>query len=208
MNSRQLPDFSWMTLTFPLSPQIRPPTWACAEKMRPRRSLPLKNTHWPWKPSLPWRLNMKDVLMPRQVPWQMRSSGWRWNRPAVKIGNDRVIAAFLRDAAVPCRPLLSVLTVTSSPALRLPHLILGRINQDDMGEVWRRHPELQSLRKRSLISLEDFLFCRDCPYISYCTGNCPAIAYTLTGIINHPSPDACLRQFLKQGGRLPNEGVC
>ncbi len=94
------------------------------------------------------------------------------------------------------------------PCSQLPHLILGRINQDDLGEVWRRHPELQSLRKRSLISLEDFPFCRDCPYISYCTGNCPAIAYTLTGIINHPSPDACLRQFLKQGGRLPNEGVC
>ena len=89
------------------------------------------------------------------------------------------------------------------PCSQLCHLSLGRINQDDLGEIWRRHPELQSLRKRSRISLEDFPFCRDCPYTSYCTGNCPAIAYSLTGKIDHPSPDACLRQFLKQGGRLP-----
>jgi len=89
------------------------------------------------------------------------------------------------------------------PCSQLPHLTLGRINHDDLGEIWLNHPDLQSLRKRSLISLEDFPFCRDCPYTYYCTGNCPAIAYTLTGRIDHPSPDACLRQFLTQGGRLP-----
>ena len=90
------------------------------------------------------------------------------------------------------------------PCSQLPHLILGRVNQDNLGEVWQHHPELQSLRTRSRISLEDFPFCRDCPYISYCTGNCPAIAYNLTGKTDHPSPDACLRQFLAQGGRLPD----
>ena len=89
------------------------------------------------------------------------------------------------------------------PCSQLPHLVLGRINQDDLGEIWRRHPELQILRKRSRLPLADFPFCRDCPYTSYCTGNCPAIAYSLTGRMDHPSPDACLRQFLTKGGRLP-----
>jgi len=89
------------------------------------------------------------------------------------------------------------------PCSQLCHLNLGRINGDNLGEIWRGHPLLQSLRKRSRISLETFPFCQDCPYISYCTGNCPAIAYSLTGKIDHPSPDACLRQFLAQGGRLP-----
>ena len=37
----------------------------------------------------------------------------------------------------------------------------------------------------------------------YCTGNCPALAYTLTGEVNHPSPDACLRRFLEEGGQIP-----
>jgi len=89
------------------------------------------------------------------------------------------------------------------PCSQLSHLTLGWVNQDNLGEIWRRHPELQKMRKRSQIPLENFAFCRDCPYISYCTGNCPAIAYSLTGIIDHPSPDACLRRFLTHGGRLP-----
>jgi len=89
------------------------------------------------------------------------------------------------------------------PCSQLPHLILGRITEDDLGEIWRQHPELQALRERFQISLAEFPFCRDCPYISYCTGNCPAIAYNLTGRTDHPSPDACLRRFLARGGRLP-----
>jgi len=89
------------------------------------------------------------------------------------------------------------------PCLQLGHVILGHINQDDLWDVWQRHPQLQGLRQRSRISLDHFPFCRDCPYIPYCTGNCPATAYTLTGEIDHPSPDTCLWRFLNGGGRLP-----
>jgi hypothetical protein len=41
--------------------------------------------------------------------------------------------------------------------------------------------------------------------VPYCAGNCPALAYTITGKEDHPSPDACLRTFLLEGGRLPME---
>jgi SynChlorMet cassette radical SAM/SPASM protein ScmE len=89
------------------------------------------------------------------------------------------------------------------PCSQLSHLILGRINEDDLIEIWQHHQSLQNMRRRSNISLEDFAFCRDCPYLKYCTGNCPAVAYSLTGKIDHPSPDSCLRKFLNHGGRLP-----
>jgi SynChlorMet cassette radical SAM/SPASM protein ScmE len=91
------------------------------------------------------------------------------------------------------------------PCSQLPHMVLGRINQDDLGEVWRHHPLLQTFRRRFEIPLSSFAFCRDCPYVPYCTGNCPAIAYNLTGRIDHPSPDACLRDFLARGGKLPED---
>jgi SynChlorMet cassette radical SAM/SPASM protein ScmE len=90
------------------------------------------------------------------------------------------------------------------PCGQMPHIELGRINRDDLREVWQRHPELKRLRERRAIPLNDFAFCAGCPYIPYCTGNCPALAYTLVGEENHPSPDACLRRFLEQGGRLPS----
>jgi hypothetical protein len=33
------------------------------------------------------------------------------------------------------------------------------------------------------------------------------MAYALAGEVNHPSPDACLRLFLEQGGRLPERSA-
>jgi SynChlorMet cassette radical SAM/SPASM protein ScmE len=91
------------------------------------------------------------------------------------------------------------------PCGQISHIELGRINQDNLREVWQNHPELKRLRERRNIPLSDFEFCRACDYINYCTGNCPALAYTLLGDENHPSPDACLKRFLEEGGRLPDE---
>jgi len=88
------------------------------------------------------------------------------------------------------------------PCNLLPHLALGRINRDPLGEVWIENEILNALRGRSRIRLSDCEFCSDCDYIPYCTGNCPAIAYGMTGKIDQPGPDACLRHFLAEGGDL------
>jgi SynChlorMet cassette radical SAM/SPASM protein ScmE len=88
------------------------------------------------------------------------------------------------------------------PCVMLAHLVLGRINRDRLQEVWLNSPALMDLRGRNAISLGAFEFCAGCGYQPYCTGNCPGLAYALTGEINHPSPDACLRRFLAGGGKL------
>ena len=93
------------------------------------------------------------------------------------------------------------------PCNQLSHIELGRINRDDLKDVWQNHPELTSLRARRKVSLSDFEFCEGCDYIDYCRGNCPALAYNLVGDENHPSPDACLREFLAAGGELPDESL-
>jgi SynChlorMet cassette radical SAM/SPASM protein ScmE len=91
------------------------------------------------------------------------------------------------------------------PCIQMSHIELGRINEDDLTEVWQNHPELKRLRERKNIPLSDFELCQGCEYINYCTGGCPALAYTIMGEDNHPSPDSCLRIFLEQGGKLPDE---
>jgi radical SAM protein with 4Fe4S-binding SPASM domain len=85
----------------------------------------------------------------------------------------------------------------------LSHIELGQINKDDLKDIWQNHPEMKKIRQRRNIPLNDYEFCKGCEYINYCTGNCPGLAYTITGKVNHPSPDACLRQFLEDGGKLP-----
>jgi SynChlorMet cassette radical SAM/SPASM protein ScmE len=89
------------------------------------------------------------------------------------------------------------------PCGQMSHIELGRINKDDLEEVWQEHHEMKRLRERHKIPLKSFEFCDGCEYINYCTGNCPALAYTILGKDNHPSPDACLKRFLEEGGRLP-----
>ncbi len=93
------------------------------------------------------------------------------------------------------------------PCIQMSHIELGRINIEDLKEIWLHHSELSRLRERRQIPLSDFDFCEGCDYINYCAGNCPALAYTIVGEENHPSPDACLRRFLEDGGRLPGENL-
>jgi SynChlorMet cassette radical SAM/SPASM protein ScmE len=88
------------------------------------------------------------------------------------------------------------------PCSMLAHLVLGRINRDRLQEIWLHSPALRELRERRAIPLDSFDFCTACEYAPYCTGNCAGLAYTLAGKINHPSPDACLRRFLADGGTL------
>ncbi|WP_197525929.1 SynChlorMet cassette radical SAM/SPASM protein ScmE [Methanocella paludicola] len=88
------------------------------------------------------------------------------------------------------------------PCLQLSHMELGHINRDSLLEIWQHHPKLTMLRERHTIPLSQFEFCNRCKYIPYCTGNCPALAYTLTGEVNHPSPEGCLRRFIEEGGRV------
>jgi radical SAM protein with 4Fe4S-binding SPASM domain len=84
----------------------------------------------------------------------------------------------------------------------LAHIELGHINQDSLAEIWQNSPALNQLRNRQTIPLTEFEFCAGCAYIPYCTGNCPGLAYTLTGTVDSPSPDACLRRFLEEGGAI------
>ena len=92
-----------------------------------------------------------------------------------------------------------------TPCTQLPHIELGRINRDGLVEVWRHHPELKRLRDRRRIPLSDFDYCRDCEFMPYCRGGCPANAHELTGDENRPvhSPDSCYRKFREMGGEVP-----
>ncbi len=89
------------------------------------------------------------------------------------------------------------------PCVQMSHLELGRINRDSLEEIWQHHPELTRLRQRNRTGLDKFEFCDGCRYLKYCTGNCPALAFLITGSDDHPSPDACLKRFLDAGGTLP-----
>jgi SynChlorMet cassette radical SAM/SPASM protein ScmE len=132
--------------------------------------------------------------------------GWLMMEKARQEGKEYVPG---RGHLASCSALMSKIAVRADgimiPCAHLGHIELGRINQDDLQDVWQNHPELGRLRERCNTPLDDFEFCRGCEYINYCTGGCPALAYTILGNAYYPSPASCLRQFLEKGGRLPKE---
>jgi SynChlorMet cassette radical SAM/SPASM protein ScmE len=136
------------------------------------------------------------------------AQGWLMMEKARREGKEAIPG---RGCLTGCGGFMSKLAVRAdgviTPCGQMGHIELGRINHDDLKEVWQNHPELKRLRERRNIPLNDFEFCSGCEYINYCTGSCPALAYTIIGVENHPSPDSCLRQFINEGGRLPDESL-
>jgi SynChlorMet cassette radical SAM/SPASM protein ScmE len=91
------------------------------------------------------------------------------------------------------------------PCCQLNHMELGRINKNSLEDIWQHHPGFTHIRMRSNIALSSFSFCHNCDFIEYCKGGCPAIAYNYTGEENTPVPELCLRQFLSEGGVVPEK---
>lgn len=92
------------------------------------------------------------------------------------------------------------------PCPMLSHIELGIIGKDSLKDIWQNHPKMIEMRQRAQIPLIDSAFCQGCDYIPYCTGNCPGLSYNRTGNEHQPSPDECLRRFLDDGGKLPDNG--
>ena len=104
-----------------------------------------------------------------------------------------------RGRLVGCGCIFDRLAVRSDgaivPCVMLPQMVLGRLGKDSLSDIWLHAPALQEMRSRWSISLSSFDDCLDCPWQESCTGNCPGTAYSLTGDINRPCPETCLKRF-------------
>jgi SynChlorMet cassette radical SAM/SPASM protein ScmE len=135
------------------------------------------------------------------------AEGWMWatmdrarlDGAAPFPGGGRLSGCGCASSKIAVRP-----DGTYVPCTMLSAIELGRIDRDSLAGVWRDSPALRRLRLRQGIALAAFEECRGCGYQPYCTGNCPGLAFSLTGAVDRPSPDACLKKFLSEGGTLPN----
>ncbi|MCD1294900.1 SynChlorMet cassette radical SAM/SPASM protein ScmE [Methanocella sp. CWC-04] len=131
------------------------------------------------------------------------AKAWMEMEKARKEGNDIQGRGYLTGCGCPFERLAVRADGVIVPCQLLSQIELGRINEDRLIDIWQRHPEMIRLRERRMIPLNNFDLCSDCEYIKYCTGNCPANTYNITGNLDHPDPDGCLRTFLRNGGKIP-----
>ncbi|MEA4862204.1 MAG: radical SAM protein [Victivallaceae bacterium] len=69
------------------------------------------------------------------------------------------------------------------PCEQLSQIGMGRINRDSLLEVWRAASGIEKIRARRDIPLRNFDYCRDCGYVSWCVGGCPA-----SGVLDDSDP--------------------
>ena len=113
-----------------------------------------------------------------------------------------------RGRLVGCGCIYDSLAVRSDgayiPCVMLPHMVLGKVGETPLVEVWQNAESLCRLRERWEIALEEFDECRLCEWQSSCTGNCPGTAFTATGKVDQPCPSTCLKRFQE---KLAAEGL-
>lgn len=81
------------------------------------------------------------------------------------------------------------------PCVMLPQMVLGRLGENSLAEVWSQSTQLRDIRSRWFVPLSSFQECQNCPWLESCTGNCAGTAYSLTGEVNRPCPQTCLKRF-------------
>lgn len=82
---------------------------------------------------------------------------------------------------------------TIVPCNILSTVVMGRVGQDSLQELWLNHPEMLRLRQRREISLESLATCRGCAYQGFCSGGCPGGALYANGDYNTRNPESCYR---------------
>jgi SynChlorMet cassette radical SAM/SPASM protein ScmE len=82
---------------------------------------------------------------------------------------------------------------TIVPCNILSTIRLGTIGVDSLQEVWKNHPTMIALRQRREIPLSTLETCKDCLYMGFCTGGCPAGSLHAYGELNARDPFSCQR---------------
>ena len=92
---------------------------------------------------------------------------------------------------------------TITPCNMLATMVIGRIGETPIRDIWRSHPHLRALRERREIPMDDVAECKGCEWTAFCNGSCPAVQFGLTGSLRRPDPTDCYRRFMAEVGHVP-----
>lgn len=85
------------------------------------------------------------------------------------------------------------------PCNLLPEMTMGTVGKTPLQETWLHHPFINAMRQRQKISLHSLPGCKDCKFIGFCSGGCPATAKVKFNKLNVIDPATCYRLYQQQG---------
>jgi SynChlorMet cassette radical SAM/SPASM protein ScmE len=84
---------------------------------------------------------------------------------------------------------------TMVPCNLLPTLTMGVVGVNSIRDAWLHHPAINVVRQRGRIQLTDLESCRDCAYVNFCAGGCPASVMSKFGRLNVIDPVICYKAY-------------
>lgn len=87
---------------------------------------------------------------------------------------------------------------TYVPCNMLPTLVMGKMGEVSLREVWQTHPNINIVRERRKIPITEAEECRGCEYAGFCTGGCPGTVMSKTGMLNSIDPLVCYKKYLDE----------
>ena len=90
---------------------------------------------------------------------------------------------------------------TFVPCNMLPNLVMGRIGETSFEEAWQTHPNINVVRERRKIPINEMEECSECQYSGFCTGGCPGSVMAKTGKLNGIDPIVCYKRYLEEEAR-------
>ncbi len=87
---------------------------------------------------------------------------------------------------------------TYVPCNMLPTLVMGKMGEVSLKEVWQAHPNINIVRERRKIPITEAEECRGCLYAGFCTGGCPGTVMSKTGMLNSIDPLVCYKKYLQE----------
>ncbi len=88
---------------------------------------------------------------------------------------------------------------TMVPCNMLPKLVMGVVGIHPLKESWLYHPAINLMRYRRQVPLKSLPECRDCEYIPFCAGGCPAgVVGRGGGILTPDTFLFCYKKYLEE----------
>jgi SynChlorMet cassette radical SAM/SPASM protein ScmE len=83
------------------------------------------------------------------------------------------------------------------PCSLLPAMVMGKIGETSLQEVWLSGHHINLLRERSEISITAIPGCEACRFAGFCTGGCPAVVFARYQTLRTVDQENCYKKMVE-----------
>lgn len=84
------------------------------------------------------------------------------------------------------------------PCNMLPTMVMGKIGETPLQEIWLRGHHISVLRRRYSTPITTIPGCEDCRFAGFCTGGCPAVVFAQHNTLDAVDRENCYKKYVER----------